>query len=137
VRQQSHFMVMASSQDKLSAKRSWREPRRRPRDIALQNLMELSGGLYERSAVVSLTSRSNLRYAEVLKNLYLLRLALWAQPRSASGQQTLRLRERFIQHARVFAAAPGVVGFAAAFAAHDRCDGLNDFARLNLRGVFR
>ncbi len=51
-----------------------------------------------------------------------------------SSQQTLRLRQRFIQLAGVLAAAAGVFGFAAALAADDRCDLLDDFAGLHLRG---
>ena len=50
------------------------------------------------------------------------------------SQQTLRLRQRFIQLARVFAAAAGVVGFAAAFAADDWGNRLDDFAGLEFRG---
>lgn len=117
---------------------------KRQRAAAVQNLAELSGGLsetsrrlMERSAAVSQTSRSNQRCSEALETANLLRLALWAQPRSASAQQTLRLRQGFIQLACIFAAAAGVVGFAAAFAADDGRDGLDDFAGLNARGVFR
>ena len=48
--------------------------------------------------------------------------------RSRSSEQRLRLRERFVQLARVLAAAAGVVRFAAAFADDDGCDLLNDFS---------
>ena len=51
-----------------------------------------------------------------------------------STEQVLRLRERFVELARVLAAAAGVVGFAATFAADDGRDGLNDFPGLDFRG---
>ncbi len=54
-----------------------------------------------------------------------------------STKQTLRLRERFVELGGVFAAATRVVRLAAAFAADDGRDGLDDFTRLNFHGVFR
>ena len=54
-----------------------------------------------------------------------------------SAQQTLHLRQRFIQLARVLAATAGVVGLAAAFAADDRSNLLNDFTGLHFRGEVR
>ena len=45
--------------------------------------------------------------------------------------------QRFIQLARVLAAAAGVVRLAATLAAHDRRDLLDDFASLDFRGEFR
>ncbi len=52
----------------------------------------------------------------------------------ASGEQRLRLRERFAELRGVLAAAAGVVGLAAALAADDRRDGLDDLPGLRLRG---
>lgn len=55
----------------------------------------------------------------------------------ALTEQRLHLRQRLIQFGCVLAAAAGVVGLAAAFAADDRCNRLNDFAGLNFRGELR
>src|ERR1051326_1539841 len=52
----------------------------------------------------------------------------------ASSDYRLRLGQRLVQLAGVFAAAAGVVRLAAAFAADHGGDLLNDFARLNFRG---
>lgn len=54
-----------------------------------------------------------------------------------SRNQALCFSQRLIQFARVLAAAARVVGLAAAFAAHDRRNLLNNFARLNFRCELR
>ena len=59
-------------------------------------------------------------------------LCLGSRPRQAFGLEKSRgLGEGFVQFGRVFAAAAGIVRFAAAFAADNRRDLLNDFAGLN------
>src|SRR5712672_2102832 len=51
-----------------------------------------------------------------------------------SSKQTLRFRQRFIQFPHFLPPAARIVGASAAFATHNRRDGLNDFAGLNLFG---
>src|SRR5437868_6659201 len=53
------------------------------------------------------------------------------------AEQRLRLREGLVELGGVFAAAAGAFGLAAAFAADDRGDGLDDLAGLHLGGVIR
>ena len=69
----------------------------------------------------------------------------WFVRRAARGefaavvltQQTFHLGQRFVQFARILAAAAGLVGLAAAFAADDGGDGLNDFPGLHFGGELR
>ena len=64
----------------------------------------------------------------------------FVRPRSTieffSAKQSFSLRQRLVQFVRVLAAAAGVVRLAAAFAAHNRRNLLDDFAGLGLGGEF-
>jgi len=59
------------------------------------------------------------------------------QRRFSSAEQRFCFRQRFVQPTGVLAAAAGVVGLAAALAAHNRRDLLDDFSGLNFRREIR